>query len=131
MCPLTPEDQYAVRCLKAGASGYLTKESAPDELIAAIRKVCSGGKYVSSSLAERMAFDLEVDTEKLPHETLSDREFQIMNMIVRGKTIKDVAEELYLSPKTVSTYRHRILEKMNLKNNEELTSYAINNHLID
>jgi DNA-binding NarL/FixJ family response regulator len=95
-----PEEQYAVRALKAGASGYLTKESAPDELITAIRKVSMGGKYITSSLAEKLAFELEADLEKPPHKTLSDREFQVMCMIAKGKTIKDIAEELYLSPKT-------------------------------
>ena len=126
-----PEEQYAVRSLKAGASGYLTKESAPDELITAIRKVSMGGKYIPSSLAEKLAFELEVDAEKPPHKTLSDREFQVMCMIAKGRTIKNIAEELFLSPKTVSTYRSRILEKMKMKSNEELTHYAINNHLID
>jgi len=126
-----PEEQYAVRALKAGASGYLTKERAPDELITAIRKVSMGGKYITSSLAEKLAFELEVDTEKPPHKTLSDREFQVMCMIAKGKTIKDIAEELYLSPKTISTYRFRILEKMKMKSNEELTHYARNNHLVD
>lgn len=126
-----PEEQYAVRSLKAGASGYLTKESAPDELITAIRKVSMGGKYIPSSLAEKLAFELEVDAEKPPHKTLSDREFQVMCMIAKGRTIKNIAEELFLSPKTVSTYRSRILEKMKMKSNEELTHYVINNHLID
>ena len=126
-----PEEQYAVRALKAGASGYLTKERAPDELITAIRKVSMGGKYITSSLAEKLAFELEVDTEKPPHKTLSDREFQVMCMIAKGRTIKNIAEELFLSPKTVSTYRSRILEKMKMKSNEELTHYARNNHLVD
>ncbi len=126
-----PEEQYAVRSLKAGASGYLTKESAPDELITAIRKISMGGKYIPSSLAEKLAFELEVDAEKPPHKTLSDREFQVMCMIAKGRTIKNIAEELFLSPKTVSTYRSRILEKMKMKSNEELTHYVINNHLID
>lgn len=126
-----PEEQYAVRALKAGASGYLTKERAPDELITAIRKVSMGGKYITSSLAEKLAFELEVDAEKPPHKTLSDREFQVMCMIAKGRTIKNIAEELFLSPKTVSTYRSRILEKMKMKSNEELTHYVINNHLID
>jgi DNA-binding NarL/FixJ family response regulator len=126
-----PEEQYAVRALKAGASGYLTKESAPDELITAIRKVSMGGKYITSSLAEKLAFELEVDAEKPPHKTLSDREFQVMCMIARGRTIKNIADELFLSPKTVSTYRSRILEKMKMKSNGELTHYAINNNLID
>ncbi len=126
-----PEEQYAVRSLKAGASGYLTKESAPDELITAIRKISMGGKYIPSSLAEKLAFELEVDAEKPPHKTLSDREFQVMCMIAKGRTIKNIAEELFLSPKTVSTYRFRILEKMKMKSNEELTHYARNNHLVD
>ena len=126
-----PEEQYAVRSLKAGASGYLTKERAPDELITAIRKVSMGGKYITSSLAEKLAFELEVDTEKPPHKTLSDREFQVMCMIAKGRTIKNIAEELFLSPKTVSTYRSRILEKMKMKSNEELTHYARNNHLVN
>jgi DNA-binding NarL/FixJ family response regulator len=125
-----PEEQYAVRALKAGASGYLTKESAPDELITAIRKVSMGGKYITSSLAEKLAFELEVDMEKPPHKSLSDREFQVMCMIAKGRAIKDIAEELYLSPKTVSTYRSRILEKMKMKSNEELTHYVINNRLM-
>jgi len=126
-----PEEQYAVRSLKAGASGYLTKERAPDELITAIRKVSMGGKYITSSLAEKLAFELEVDAEKPPHKTLSDREFQVMCMIAKGRTIKNIAEELFLSPKTVSTYRSRILEKMKMKSNEELTHYARNNHLVN
>ena len=125
-----PEEQYAVRVLRAGASGYLTKESAPDELIAAIRKAYDGGKYVSSSLAEKLAFDLEVEREKPLHETLSDREYQVMINIAQGKKVKDIAEELFLSEKTISTYRSRILEKMGMEKNEELVRYAMNNHLI-
>ena len=112
-----PEEQYAVRVLKAGASGYLTKESAPDELIAGIRKVTSGGKYITSSLAERLAIDLTTGAGKPLHEVLSDREYQVMHMIASGKTVTEIAEELFLSVKTVSTYRHRILEKMKMKNN--------------
>lgn len=126
-----PEEQYAVRVLRAGASGYLTKESAPDELIAAIRKVSAGKKYVSSSLAEKLAFELETDTEKPLHETLSDREYQVMCMIASGKTVKEIAEELFLSVKTISTYRARILEKMKMKNNAELTYYAIKHGLVE
>lgn len=126
-----PEKQYAVRVLKAGASGYLTKESAPDELIAAIRKVSLGGKYVSSSLAEKLAFDLEIDVEKPLHETLSDREYQVMCMIASGKMVQEIAEELSLSVKTISTYRSRILEKMRMENNAELIRYAIQNRLVD
>ncbi len=125
------EDQFAVRTLKAGAAGYLTKESAPDELVQAIRKVVAGGKYISPSLAEKLAFDLENGSEKPPHETLSDREFQVMRMIASGKTVKEIAEELSLSVKTVSTYRARILEKMDLKTNAELIHYAVQNQLVE
>jgi len=126
-----PEEQYAVRVLRAGASGYLTKESAPDELITAIRKVSVGKKYVSPSLAEKLAFDLEIDHEKPLHETLSDREYQVMCMITSGRTVKDIAEELFLSEKTISTYRARILEKMKMKSNIELTHYAIKHGLVE
>ncbi len=126
-----PEEQYAVRTLKAGAAGYLTKESASDELVAAIRKVALGGKYVSSFLAEKLAFDLETETEKPPHQALSDREYQVMCMIALGKTVKEIAEELLLSAKTVSTYRSRILLKMQMKNNAELIRYTIENQLLN
>jgi two-component system invasion response regulator UvrY len=125
------EDQYAVRALKAGASGYLTKDSAPDELVKAIRKVVSGGRYVGSCLAERLAFEIGADSSKLPHETLSDREFQVLRLIASGKSVTEVAAELYLSSKTVSTYRVRLLKKMNLKTNAELMHYAMQNHLVD
>jgi DNA-binding NarL/FixJ family response regulator len=126
-----PEEQYAVQVFKAGASGYLTKESAPDELLTALRKVSSGGKYVSSSLAEKLAYALEKDVEKAPHEILSTREYEVMRKIASGKTVTDIARELFLSPKTISTYRTRILEKMNMKNNVELVRYALKNHLVD
>ncbi len=126
-----PEEQYAVRAFRAGASGYLTKESAPDELVAAIRKVSMGGKYVSSSLAERLASDLENVHEQLPHKTLSDREYQVMCMIASGKTVTKIAEELSLSVKTISTYRSRILDKMKMKSNAELTYYTVKNRLVD
>ena len=126
-----PEEQYAVRCLKAGASGYLTKESAPGELIRAIRRVSSGRKYITSSLAEKLAFDLEIDTRKPLHETLSDREYQVLCMIATGKTVGQISEKLFLSVKTVSTYRARILEKMDMKTNAELTYYAIKQGLVD
>ena len=125
------EDQYAMRVLKAGASGYLTKDSAADELVKAIRKVVSGGRYVSSFLAEKLALEIGADSNKLPHETLSDREFQVLRMIAAGKSVAEIAAELYLSPKTVSTYRARLLQKMNLGTNAELIHYAIQNHLID
>jgi two-component system, NarL family, invasion response regulator UvrY len=126
-----PEAQYALRVLKAGAAGYLTKESAPAELIQAIRKVHRGGKYISPSLAEKIAFALGGETDKLPHETLSDREFQVLALISSGKTVSEIAEELALSVKTISTYRTRIMEKMQMKTNAELTHYAIQNRLVD
>jgi DNA-binding NarL/FixJ family response regulator len=126
-----PEDQYAVRVLKAGACGYLTKESAPDQLIAAIRKVVIGGKYVSASLAEKLAFDLEADVDKPLHEMLSDREYEVLCLIALGKTVKEIADKLSLSVKTISTYRSRILEKMKMKNNAELTHYVIRQGLVE
>jgi two-component system invasion response regulator UvrY len=125
-----PEEQYAVRALKAGASGYLTKESAPEELIAAIRKVSQGGKYISASLAEKLASHLELDSDKPVHDTLSDREYQVMLMIASGKTVKEIADDMCLSVKTVSTYRVRALSKMGMKNNSEFTYYAIKYGLI-
>jgi two-component system invasion response regulator UvrY len=126
-----PEEQYALRVLRAGASGYLTKASAPDRLIGAIRKVHRGGNYVSSSLAERLADELRGDITKLPHEFLSDREYQVMCLIASGKTVTEIGDQLALSVKTVSTYRSRILEKMRMKTNAELTHYAIENKLVD
>lgn len=126
-----PEDQYALRVLKAGASGYVTKVSAPDELINAIRKVCRGGKYISPSIAEKLAFQLDANFEVMPHESLSDREYQVLCLLASGKTVTDIADELALSVKTVSTYRARILEKMNMKNNAELIHYAVQNRLVD
>ena len=125
------EEQYAVRALRAGASGYMTKASAPDELIGAIRKVSCGRKYVSSSLAEKLALELDIDTKKPPHENLSDREYQVMLMLASGKSVTEIAEELCLSVKTISTYRSRVMEKMNMKKNAELTLYAVQNHLVD
>jgi two-component system invasion response regulator UvrY len=125
------EDQYAMRVLKAGASGYLTKDSAPDELVKAVRKVVSGGTYVSAFLAEKLAVEIGTDSNRLPHETLSDREFQVLRGIAAGKSITEIAAELSLSVKTVSTYRTRMLQKMNLGTNAELIYYAIQNHLID
>jgi len=124
------EELYAIRALRAGASGYLTKASASEELIGAIRKVSTGRKYVSTSLAEKLAFELDTDASKLPHETLSDREHQVMIMLATAKSVKEIADEVCLSVKTISTYRMRIMEKMNLKKNAELTLYAIQHHLI-
>jgi two-component system invasion response regulator UvrY len=131
MLSMHPEEQYAIRALKAGAAGYLTKESAPEELVAAIKKVSMGRKYVTASLAEKLAFDLGERSERPPHEYLSDREFQVLRLIASGKTVKEIAEDMFLSIKTISTYRSRILEKMNMKTNAELTHYAIKNGLID
>jgi two-component system invasion response regulator UvrY len=125
-----PEDQFAVRILKIGASGYMTKESAPNELVGAVRKVMAGGRYVSPSLAEKMASYLAVDVHTPPHELLSDREFLVLRLIASGKTPTAIAKELALSVKTISTYRMRILEKMNMSNNAELTHYAIQNQLV-
>jgi DNA-binding NarL/FixJ family response regulator len=126
-----PEDQFAVRVLKAGAAGYMTKESAPEELVNALKKILRGGKYVSASLAEKLAFALEPDAETPLHEALSDREFQVMRLIASGKTVSQIAEELSLSVKTISTYRARLLEKMNMKSNAELTYYAIQHRLVE
>ncbi|MFC1537648.1 response regulator [Gemmatimonadota bacterium] len=125
-----PEEQYAIRSFKAGASAYLTKLQAANELIAALKKVLQGGKYVSSALAERMAFILEDGTDKPLHEKLSDREYQVLLLIVSGKKTSEIAKEMFLSSKTIGTYRMRILAKMNMKSNAELTRYAIMNHLL-
>jgi two-component system, NarL family, invasion response regulator UvrY len=125
------EDQFAVRVLKAGASGFLNKDSAPEELVKAVRKVIAGGRYVSASLAEKLAFNLDHPSEEFPHQKLSDREFQVLRMIGSGKTVSEIAEELSLSVKTVSTYRARILEKMGLNTNAELTRYAFEHKLVE
>ena len=126
-----PEDQFAVRMLKTGAAGYLTKESAAEELVGAIEKVMRGGRYISPSLAERMATYLDKDVQKAPHERLSDREFLILRMIASGKPVGQIARELSLSVKTVSTYRARVLEKMDMRNNAELTLYAVQQQLVE
>lgn len=123
------EEQYAIRVLKAGAAGYMTKESAPEHLIEAIRKITGGGKYISPLVAEILASTISVDFEKQPHENLSDREYQIMSLIASGKTVGEIAEELSLSVKTISTYRARVLEKMQMKTNAQLTHYFISNNL--
>ena len=120
-----PEDQYAVRALKAGAAGYITKESVTNELVEAIRKVLKGGRYVSASLAERLALRLGEDISRPVHEALSNREYQVMILIASGKRLGEIAEGLSLSVKTISTYRQRILEKMKMRNNSELIRYAI------
>jgi DNA-binding NarL/FixJ family response regulator len=128
---IASEDQYAVRALRSGASGYLTKESAPEELVQAVRKVVAGGRYVSPKLAERLAVMIDRDAEQPPHDQLSEREFQVFRLIASGRAVSQVAEELHLSVKTVSTYRARVLEKMNLRTNAELTVYAVRNHLVE
>ena len=125
------EDQYAARVLKAGASGYLTKETAPDELILAVRKVLSGGKYISATLAEQLASELGSEAKKQPHESLSDREYQVMCLLARGKTATEIATELSLSVKTISTFRTRVLTKMQKKTNAELAHYALHHKLIE
>jgi two-component system invasion response regulator UvrY len=125
------EDQYAVRAVRAGAAGYLTKGAATESLIAAVRKVASGGRYISPELAERLATELTVDPDHPLHASLSDREFDVLRSIASGQTVGDIAERLSLSVKTVSTYRARILEKMQLKNNAELMHYVLTNHLLD
>lgn len=125
------EEQYAVRAFKAGASGYLTKESAPLELVSAARKVASGGLYVSPTTAERMAISLVHPLEALPHQRLSDREFEVFRMIVAGSSISEVADRLVLSVKTVSTHKTRILQKMQMQSQTELIHYAIKHNLIE
>lgn len=126
-----PEDQIAIRAMRAGASGYLTKESASDELVLAIRKALNGEKYISGSLAQILAEELDKDPDKLPHEILSDREYQVMLMIASGKPVGAIAKELCLSVKTISSYRANILLKTKMKNNAEITHYAIQNKLVD
>lgn len=126
-----PEDQYALRAIRAGASGYLTKETASSQLLKAIHKVYDGGRYISDALAERMAENLAGGGYQKPHEALSDREYQVMILIASGKSVGRIASELFLSAKTISTYRHRILEKMGMENNSELTSYVVRNGLLD
>lgn len=131
MLSMHREDQYAIRALKAGAAGYLTKQSAPRELVIAIRQVASGQKYVSATLAQALASQIGVDHDASPHDSLSDREFQTLTMIASGKTVSEIARELSLSVKTVSEYRARLLTKMQLKTSAELTHYAIRNQLVE
>ena len=126
-----PEDQLALRMLKAGAAGYLSKDSAPNELVQALRKILGGGKFVSAAVAELLALNLESDWEKPLHEQLSDREYQVMCLIAGGKSLKDIADDLCVGVSTINTYRARILEKMQLKNNTELTHYAIEHRLVN
>ncbi len=125
-----PEDQFAVRALKAGAEGYMTKESAPEELVKAIHKILAGGKYVSPTLAEKLALGVKNDFTVTPHETLSNREYDVMCRIAAGKTVTEIAGELSLSVKTISTHRTRILRKLGVRNNAEIAKYAIQNQLV-
>jgi len=125
-----PEDHYGIRLLKAGAAGYLTKTSAPEQLVEAIRSVAQGGKFISPHLAEKLVMDLDKDTDKPLHEALSGREFQVFCMIASGEKLKDIADELSVGITTVSTHRARILEKMNMKTNAELIHYALKNGLV-
>ena len=126
-----PEDQMALRFLRAGAAGYLTKDKAPEVLLTAIKKVLRGEKYISESLAEKTALNVIAETPGLLHEMLSDREYQVMRMIASGKTIQEIGGALFLSPRTVSTYRARLLEKMNMKSNTEILRYALEHKLLD
>ena len=130
MLSMHREDQYAIRSLKAGAAGYLNKQSAPDELVTAIRQVALGRKYISPALAQQLADQIGDDRAVAPHETLSDREYQTLTLIASGKTVSEIATELVLSVKTISMYRSRLLQKMKLRHNAELTHYAIKNNLV-
>lgn len=125
-----PEEQYALRALKSGASGYLSKDTAPDELVKAVQKVLLGKKYISQAIAEKLANSFSADSTLNPHETLSDREFDVMKLLANGKSVSEIAEMLLLSVTTVSTYRARVMVKMNMKSNSDLTRYAIENNLI-
>jgi two-component system, NarL family, invasion response regulator UvrY len=131
MISMYPEEQYAARAIKAGAQGYLTKRSASDELVLAVRKILSGKRYISPTFAEKMILDFESETEKPPHERLSDRELQVMCILGKGKTVKEIAEELHLSINTVRTYRVRILEKIGAKGTNELIHYAVTHNLVE
>lgn len=131
MLTMYPEEVFAVRAIRAGAAGYLNKKSAPEELVAAIRKVLDGGRYVSASLAERLAGELNRSQTGLPHESLSNRELQVLRLIASGKTLKDIATELSLSIKTVGTYHIRVLQKMGMQSDVEITRYALQNKLVD
>ena len=130
MLSMHSEEQYAIRVLKAGASGFLNKETATDELLVAVRKVLSGRKYISASVAEKLAEAVGENEEKPAYELLSDRELQVLQFIASGKTVSEIGDELSLSVNTISTYRSRILEKLNLSNNAELTRYALDNNLV-
>ncbi|MEE9190374.1 MAG: response regulator transcription factor [Candidatus Neomarinimicrobiota bacterium] len=126
-----PEEQYAIRVLRAGASGYLNKETVPEDIVRAVRRINSGRKFITESIADQLARSLGKDFKKRRFETLSDREYELMCMIATGKTLTTIANDLSLSIKTVSTYRTRLLQKMKMKSNAELTHYAISNNLVD
>jgi DNA-binding NarL/FixJ family response regulator len=130
MLSMHPQEQYAIRALKLGASGYLTKDTASEELLTAVKRVSAGGKYISQSLAESLASRLDNDTIHQRHEILSEREFEIMIKIANGRSLQDIGNDLFISVKTVSTYRSRIMEKMELSKNTDLTRYCIENNLI-
>jgi two-component system, NarL family, invasion response regulator UvrY len=131
MLTVHPEDNFAVRCLTEGADGYMTKDAAPEQLIQALRRIQKGGKYISPNLAERLALNLGEGSDRPAHDALSTRELAVMRRIASGKTVSEIAAELNLSVKTISTYRHRILEKMNLRNNSEIVRYAVGEGLTD
>jgi two-component system, NarL family, invasion response regulator UvrY len=131
MLTMHAEDEFGVRAMKAGASGYVSKQNAHEQLVTAIRQVAAGRRYISPDLAEELARSIGESTDKLPHELLSDREFDTLRMLAGGKSLGEVAEKLSISPKTVSVYRTRLLEKMKLKNNAEMASYAVKNGLIE
>jgi len=130
MLTIHPEEEYAVRVLKSGGSGYLTKDSIPEQLVAAVVTILKGGKYISPSLAQTLAYELGRESARPPHHSLSDREYQVMLMIASGKTLREMASQLCLSPKTVSTYRQRLLEKMNVDSNAALVKYVVENNLL-
>jgi DNA-binding NarL/FixJ family response regulator len=131
MLSMYSEDQYAMRAIRSGASGYMTKETAPDELLNAINKVMRGGRYISAEVAEKLVFEQDEAGDELPHHELSDREYEVLRLIASGKTVSEIADQLTLSVKTISTYRSRILEKMKMKHNAELTHYAIKHELVE
>ena len=131
MLSMHPEDQYAVRALRMGAAGYLTKDQAPEEIARAVRRIINGGRYVSPSLAEKLAFALGPAGDQAPHEALSEREFEVFRLIASGRSVSEIGRDIHLSVKTVSTYRARVLEKMGLATNADLTRYAIKAGLVD
>ncbi len=131
MLSMYSEDQYAMRAIRSGAAGYMTKETAPDELLNAINKVTRGGRYISAEVAEKLVFEQDDTGDELPHHELSDREYEVLRLIASGHTVSEIADQLALSVKTISTYRSRILDKMKMKHNAELTHYAIKHELVE